>query len=352
MKRLIMTRKNSKSRKINRPGRKVIKTINMHTCGEPLRIIREGLPDLEGETILEKRKYFADHYDSIRTSLMFEPRGHADMYGAVLTGPMEEGADFGVFFMHNDGYSSMCGHAIIALTKYVLESAYIKKGDKNPVVEIDTPAGRVRSKAFMRDGQVDKVSFMNVPSFVLIRDERLELKGIGRFRFDVAFGGAFYAICDADALGLHLDQTDYYRLIDYGRKIKGAVTENFRIDHPYEPELSFLYGTIFTGKAHDLDNWSRNVCVFASGELDRSPTGTGLSARAALHYARGELSLNERLTIESILGTTMDVEVRDVITYGSREAVIPEVTGRAYYTGSSEFWIDDDDPLKEGFILR
>jgi len=349
---LIMTTQNKEESNMLSDKRIKIKTIDMHTCGEPLRIITDGLPVLKGNTILEKRKFFAAHFDHIRTGLMFEPRGHADMYGAVITEPSSEGSDFGVFFMHNEGYSTMCGHAIIAITRYAIESGFVNKEGKNTVLEIDVPAGRVRSRAHIRDGKVEKVSFLNVPSFLFIQDETIEVRGMGRINFDVAFGGAFYAFCDADDLGINLDSSDYNKLIDYGKKIKLAVMENFRIEHPFEPELSFLYGTIFTGKAYDLDNWSRNVCVFAEGEVDRSPTGTGISARAGLHYTKGELGVNQRVTIESILGTTMDVEVKEVLDYGSFKAVIPEVTGKAYYTGSHEFWIDGDDPLKEGFIFR
>ncbi len=333
-------------------NRMIIKTIDMHTCGEPLRIITGGLPELKGNTILEKRHYFAGHCDNIRTALMFEPRGHADMYGAVLTEPQTKGADLGAFFMHNEGYSTMCGHAIIAITRFVLETGYVRKEGRNPILEIDVPAGRIKSKAYIRNGRVEKVSFINVPSFLLISDETVEVRDIGRVRFDVAYGGAFYAFCDANDLGLNLDESDYNKLIYYGKKIKSAVMENFRIDHPFEPELGFLYGTIFTGKAYDLNNWSRNVCIFASGEVDRSPTGTGISARAGLHYSKRELSVNQRVKIEGILGTTMDVEIKDVLEYGAYKAVIPEVTGKAYYTGSNEFWIDSDDPLKEGFIFR
>ncbi|MDA3835017.1 MAG: proline racemase family protein [Spirochaetales bacterium] len=330
----------------------IIRTTDMHTCGEPLRIITGGLPEIKGDTILEKRKYFADHHDDIRTSLMFEPRGHADMYGAVLTEPLTEGADFGTFFMHNEGYSTMCGHAVIALTRYVIESGFVKKKGDEPVLEIDVPAGRIRSRAYMKDGKVERVSFVNVPSFLLIRDETVEVRGIGRVSFDVAYGGAFYAFCDAAELGLNLDGSDYYRLIDYGRKIKSAVTENFRIDHPFEPDLSFLYGTIFTGRPYDYDNWSRNVCVFAGGELDRSPTGSGLSARAGLHYSKGELKAGEKVTVESILGTSMDMEIKEVVDYGPYRAVIPEISGMAYYTGRSEFMVEPGDPLAGGFIFR
>ncbi len=330
----------------------VIKTTDMHTGGEPLRIITEGLAEIKGEGILQKRKYFADNFDHIRRSLMFEPRGHADMYGAVITPPQTEGADFGTFFMHNEGYSTMCGHAIIALTKYVLETGMIKKEGQEPELDIDAPPGRIRSKAYMKNGRVEKVSFLNVPSFLLIRDETLEIKGLGRVSFDVAYGGAFYAFCDAADLGLNLEAADYNRLIEYGKKIKEAVSDNFRIEHPFEEDLSFLYGTIFIGKAHDVDNWSRNVCVFAEGEVDRSPTGSGVSARAGLHYSKGELKVNEKVTIESILGTRMDVEIKEVVQYDRYEAVIPEVTGTAFFTGSNEFWIDLDDPLGEGFIFR
>ncbi len=347
-----MTTQSKKRSTIPAGNWKIIKTIDMHTCGEPLRIITDGVPELKGNTILDRKNYFAQNYDNIRTTLMFEPRGHADMYGAVLTEPITEGADFGVFFMHNEGYSTMCGHAIIAITRFALETGFIKKEGKTPFLDIDVPAGRIRSKAYIENGRVERVSFINVPSFLLIRDETVEVRDIGRIRFSVAYGGAFYAICDAADLELNLDESDYNKLIDYGKKIKSAVVENFRIDHPSDPELGFLYGTIFTGKAYDLDNWSRNVCIFASGEVDRSPTGTGVSARAGLHYAKGELSLNQRVTIEGILGTTMDVEIIDVMDYGPYKAVIPEVSGEAYYTGSNEFWIDADDPLKEGFIFR
>jgi len=329
-----------------------ISTIDMHTCGEPLRVFTEGLPDIPGKTILEKRKYFMENLDNIRTSIMFEPRGHADMYGAVITEPVTDGADFGAFFMHNEGYSTMCGHAIIALTKFAIETGFIRKDGDEQILEIDAPPGRIRSRAFMKDGKVEKVSFLNVPSFLLIENEMVDVPGIGRVMFDVAYGGAFYAFCDADRLGLNLDASGYTRLIDYGRRIKSAVMENFRIDHPFEPDLSFLYGTIFYGAPFNPGHWSRNVCIFADGEVDRSPTGSGISARAGLHYARRELAPGKKVTIESIIGTTMDVEITVEVDYGGYRSVIPEITGTAFFTGRNQFWVDPDDPLKNGFILR
>lgn len=329
-----------------------IRTIDLHTGGEPLRVYTNGLPEIKGETILEKRRYFRDNYDYIRTGTMFEPRGHADMYGAIITEPTSDDADFGTFFLHNEGYSTMCGHAIIALTKIVLDTGMIQKEGNVPELIINAPPGKIYAKAFRKNGIVEKVSFKNVPSFLYLRDEVIDVPEIGKIKFDVAFGGAFYAFCDADQLGLKMDESDYNRLIDYGRKIKYAVMNNYEIKHPFEEDLSFLYGTIFTGKAYNSKNHSRNVCIFAEGEVDRSATGSGVSARAALHFAKGELKLNKKITIESILGTTMDVEVLETTKYGPYQAVIPEVTGTAFITGQNEFYFDPNDPLKNGFIFR
>lgn len=329
-----------------------ISTIEMHTGGEPLRIFTGGLPEIPGSTILEKRRYFRDHLDHIRTGTLFEPRGHADMYGAVITEPLTRGADFGTFFLHNEGYSTMCGHAIIALTKYMIESGRVNAADDATVLRIDAPPGIITAKAFLVEGKVEKVSFLNVPSFLFLRDEKIHVDGLGEVRFDLAYGGAFYAICEAAPLGLKLDSTHYYELINAGRKIKQVVMEQFDIRHPFEEDLSFLYGTIFTGKAYQPGRHSRNVCIFADGEVDRSATGSGVSARAALHHAKGELLPGEKITIESILGTTMDVEVKEIQDYGPFKAVIPEVSGTAYFTGRNEFWFDPDDPLKEGFLFR
>jgi trans-L-3-hydroxyproline dehydratase len=283
---------------------------------------------------------------------MFEPRGHADMYGALITEAITENADFGTFFMHNEGYSTMCGHAIIALTKLVFDTGMIEKNGEEPSLIIDAPPGLIRSKAYRKNGQVERVSFLNVPSFLLLKDQEINVKGIGNVKFDVAYGGAFYAFVDADALGIGMEEKDYNQLIDWGRKIKYAVMEKFEIRHPFEEDLSFLYGTIFTGKAQNPNHHSRNVCVFAEGEVDRSATGSGVSARAALHHAKGELKQGEKITIESILGTTMDVEVKEVTTYGPHSAVVPQVCGTAHITGKNEFYFDPEDPLRDGFIFR
>jgi len=323
-----------------------ITTIDMHTGGEPLRVIVDGLPPVEGRTVLEKRRYFREHYDHLRTGLMWEPRGHADMYGAIITSSAD--ADFDVFFLHNEGYSTMCGHAIIALTKLVVETRLVGKHE----ITLNVPAGTIVARATVSSGTVTEASFRNVPSFLYLRDQRVDVEGIGSVEFDVAYGGAFYAFVKAEAVGLELSPPHSDRIIDYGRRIKRAVMKQFPIKHPFEEDLSFLYGTIFTAPAHDPSHHTRNACIFAEGELDRSATGSGVSARAALHFAKGELGLNERVTIESILGSTMSVEVVEVTKFGPYDAVIPEVSGTASITGRNEFYFDPDDPFRNGFIFR
>jgi proline racemase len=328
-----------------------ITTVDMHTGGEPLRVIMDGLPAIEGRTVLEKRRYFREHLDHIRTGLMWEPRGHADMYGAVVT-PASDDADLDVFFLHNEGYSTMCGHAVIALTKLAVETGLVTATGTTSKVTMNVPAGRIDATAHVTNGEVAGSSFRNVPSFVLLRDEQVDVPGLGAIRFDVAYGGAFYAFIDAEPLGLKLTPKHVNQHIDYGRRIKHAVMSRFPITHPFERDLSFLYGTIFTGPPLEAAHHSRNVCVFADGEIDRSATGSGVSARAALHHARGELRPGERITIESILGTTMTVAAVDRTTFGPHDAVIPEVSGSASFTGRHEFYFDPNDPLKSGFIIR
>ncbi len=211
---------------------------------------------------------------------------------------------------------------------------------------------RLLSTAYRKHGVVSSVSFKNVPSFVLYRDQQIEVPGLGIVKYDVAFGGAFYAIVDADQLNLSLEPSGVSTLIDLGMRIKHSVMKQKPINHPFEKDLSFLYGTIFTGKPLNPGRDSRNVCIFANGEVDRSATGSGVSARAALHHARGELNPGEHMEIESILGTTMEVELAELTAFGPYEAVIPRVSGTASFTGSNNFYFDPEDPLKEGFIIR
>jgi trans-L-3-hydroxyproline dehydratase len=330
-----------------------IRTIDAHTAGEPLRVIVDGFPEPQGRSVLAKRRFAREHHDGLRRALMWEPRGHADMYGCLLTEPATDDGDVGVLFMHNEGFSTMCGHGIIGLVKVGLDYGLLSSDDDEPVIRIDTPAGRVMAKARRHvDGRVDTVSFLNVPSFLLERDLAVRVDGVGTVTCDIAFGGAFYAYTDAGPLDLPLEPGARAKIIDLGMRIKRAVMDQYEIMHPSgEDDLNFLYGTIFVeqlaGPVH-----SRNVCVFAEGEVDRSPTGTGVSGRAAIHHARGELGIGETITIESILGTCFDVRVREETRVADVPAIVPEVTGRAHVTGHHEFLIDPDDELRDGFILR
>lgn len=329
-----------------------ITTIDAHTAGEPLRVITGGLPPIPGDTILEKRRFAIEHLDQIRTALMWEPRGHADMYGCIITEPVTKDGTFGILFLHNDGFSTMCGHGIIGIAKVALDTGLIKLSGDDPIIRMDTPAGRVTAVAHRENGIVQEVSFENVPSFVYALDQVIDVPGIGRVRYDIAFGGAFYAFCRADELGVGLSRGDIRQLIDAGRQIKQAINDTVTISHPYEEDLGFLYGTIFIGPAREPTRHSRNVCIFADGEVDRCPTGTGVSARMAIHYARGEIDLNEPLVIESILGTAFTAEIVGAATFGPYDAIIPRVTGSAFITGRNEFLIDPNDLLKDGFLLR
>ena len=330
-----------------------IKTIDAHTEGEPLRIVTDGYPEIKGKTILEKRQYALEHFDNLRKLIIYEPRGHADMYAAVLTEPVTPDADFGVLFLHNEGYSSMCGHAILALVKVACQLDAIELGTTPRTVKIDAPAGLIIATAKRDSAGKIQVSFENVPSWAEAINKTVYIKGVGNINYDIGFGGAYYAFVDADQYGISCEPSNVAQLIDLGRQIKHQVMSDCSISHPLEDDLSFLYGTIFTSsKVSQADYHSKHVCIFADGEVDRSPTGTGVSARIALLHAKNMASLNEELTIESIVGGRMIVHARETIDFHGKSAVIPIVSGRSYITGQHEFVIDEEDVFQEGFLLR
>ncbi len=331
-----------------------ITTLDAHAAGEPLRIIIGGMPALEGATILERRRFMRENYDHVRRALMWEPRGHYNMYGCVLTPPVTPEADLGVLFMHNEGYSTMCGHGVIALVTALIEAGAVPvKGPQTPI-NLDTPAGLVRATAHITPGgQVERVSFVNVASFVYARDLEIEFAPYGRMMVDIAFGGAFYAIVPAAAVGLRVVPEQTAQLVAAGEAIKRAVNAALLIQHPSEADLGFLYGTILTGPAEAPEHHSRNVCVFANAEVDRSPTGTGVSARLALHHAKGEIVDDQQIVIESILGRASAFSGRVVgrAQVGQYSAVVPEVGGTAFITGRHEFIISSRDSVGQGFLI-
>jgi len=329
-----------------------ITTIDVHTAGEPFRVITSGVPEPMGNTILEKRKYAEEHLDLIRKRLMFEPRGHADMYGCVITEPVTKDADFGILFIHNEGFSTMCGHGIIAIATLAVETGFVNITTPGQKIRIDTPAGLVTAMPNMTKGCVTSVTFENVASFAPELDAVIDVPTLGKVTYDLGFGGAFYAFVNARDLGLSCTPPYFSELVEKGRMIKNAIMASRKIIHPFEKDLSFLYGTIFVDDP-DLENvHSRHCCIFAEGEVDRSPTGTGVSARLAILNKKKQLQPGKKIVINSIINTSFMGEIAGLTQIGTHKAIIPKVTGSAYITGVHEFLMDPNDPLSQGFILR
>ena len=339
-----------------RPGREKqsFQTIDLHTGGEPLRVIYSGIPKLSNGSILDYRDYLRKHHDDLRQLLMYEPRGHYDMYGCILTPPVQRETDFGVIFLHNAGYSTMCGHAVIALTRLAVELDWkeLRAGKLDLVME--APCGQIRSHY---DAHADgfPISFAGVPSFVCATGQKIDIPQVGTVLFDIAYGGAFYAFVNADGLDLSLGKENVNALIAVAKVLKAKIVEKHRdqIKHPFDDRLSFLYGIIFTSDTQCSEGVdSRNVCVFADGEVDRCPTGSGASARAAIWNHKGLTNRGESRIIESITGSKFRVRTLKETTFGSHRAVIPQVEGNAFITGAHTFYLDPEDDFPHGFLLR
>jgi proline racemase len=312
-----------------------VETVDYHTGGEPFRIVTGGVAPLVGRSILDKRRFAAEELDHVRRLLVYEPRGHADMYGCFVTEPEDEDADLGVVFFHNAGYSTACGHGTIALVTWAIETGRIE----GPEVVVDVPSGRLPTVARMEDGRVASVRFRNVPSFVHARG----LSAAGR-DVDVAFGGAFYASVEE-----HVAPEELPRLIELGRAIKADLEAAHEIIHPVESELRDVYGVIFWQEEEGPGSLTqRNVTVFADGEVDRSPCGSGTSARLALLHDEGRLAIGESLRHLSIVGS----EFTGRVLAETADGVVTEVEGSAHLTGRHEFVLDPTDELGEGFLLR
>jgi proline racemase len=319
-----------------------IRTVDYHTAGEPFRIVTGGGPPLAGDTVLDRRRDALEHHDGVRRLLVNEPRGHADMYGCHVVPPNDHGADLGVVFFHNAGYSTACGHGTIALVTWALDTGLVTRREGETRVVVDVPSGRLETWADVRDGRVRSVRFRNVPAFVWGR--RLRAAGL---EVDVSYGGAFYA-----SVPERVERSELPRLIELGRAIKRDLEAEHEIAHPTEPELRGLYGVVFWQDEGRDPFTQRNVTVFADGEVDRSPCGSGTSARLALLDADGELHRGTELRHLSIVGTCFTARVVGETDVAGRRAVVTEVEGSAYRTGSAEFTLDPDDPLGDGFLLR
>ena len=319
-----------------------IQAVDYHTAGEPFRIVTGGVEPLPGRTILDKRRHAAAELDDVRRLLVFEPRGHADMYGCFVVPPNDGDADLGVVFFHNAGYSTACGHGTIALVAWALDEGIVERKEGQNRVVVDVPSGRLETWAEVEDGRVRSVRFRNVPSFVWATGVRAAGRDV-----DIAFGGAFYA-----SLAERVEPAELPRLIVLGRELKAALEAEHELVHPLEPELRDVYGVIFWRDEGGAPLTQRNVTVFADGEVDRSPCGSGTSARLALLDASGRLPRGEKLRHLSIVGSEFTGRVVGEAQVAGIPAVITEVEGSAYRTGSAEFTLDPADPLGEGFLLR
>lgn len=333
-----------------------ITACEMHTGGEPVRIIESGYPPLLGETILDKRRYARENFDHLRTALMHEPRGHFDMYGVIPVEPDLPEADLAVLFIHNEGYSLMCGHAALALGRYAVDKGMVEAEEPETRMVIQCPCGPVTVYAEVREGRTGRVRFHSVGAFAYQLGGTAQVPGFGPVSYDTAYGGAFYALAPAAAFGLDVRRSPVAELRAAAVALSGAVAEEGGLSHPDSEELAYLYGSILTDGIDD-ERPSANICVFADAQVDRSPTGSGVTARMALRYAKGQVRPGEERVFVSVAGSEMTGKLASVDSGGSgvggdHPVTTVEVAGRAHYTGASRFTMENDDPFPRGFLLR
>ncbi len=323
-------------------AKRVFSAVDSHTEGMPTRVITSGVGVLPGETMLERKLRFERDQDGIRRLLMHEPRGHAAMSGAILQPPCREDADWGVVFIEVSGCLPMCGHGTIGVATVLVETGMVAVKEPETVVRLDVPAGLVEARVRVQGGRAASVSLRNVPSFVHQHDG--EALGI---RYDMAFGGNFYAIADAATAGLTVAPEHADELIAAGLELMAAVGEPI---HPEDPAIRGCHHVIWTSPGRDGAD-GRSATAIHPGWIDRSPCGTGTSARMAQLWSRGALALRTPFVHESLIGTRFTGRLLDEVTVAGRPAVVPEITGRAWITGLAQYLLDPDDPFPEGFSI-
>ena len=334
---------------------KMISVIDTHTAGEAARLVTAGVPKIPGKDIVEKKQYLIDNLDDLRKSVMFEPRGNQDMFGAFLLPPTKEEADFALIFMDTGGYLNMCGHNTIAAVTAAVETGMVdvEEGATEKEVVVETPAGLIYATAKLKDNgaKVKEVSFKNVESFLYKRDLELDVEGVGHIKFDISFGGSFFCILSADQLGLEVKPENASKLKEAGLKIRDAVNANIEIQHPTLSHIKSVDLVEIYDKPSHPEATYKNVVVFGDGNIDRSPCGTGTSAKLATLYAKGELKPGEPFVYESILGTLFKGRIVEERKLADFDAIIPEITGSGYILGFSNYVYDPDDALTYGFLL-
>lgn len=329
-----------------------IKAVDSHTMGEPTRIVTGGIPKIPKKTMAEKKEYLEKEMDHLRTAIMHEPRGHNDMFGLIITEPVNDGVDFGIIFMDAGGYLNMCGHGAIGAVTVAIETGRVEKVEPVTHVKMDTPAGIVTAKAKVSGGKVQEVSIVNVPSFLYKQDLVVEMPNIGEVKFDISFGGSFFAIMHADQLGIKIEPENANKLKDIAIELRDIINEKIKVEHPTLSHINTVdLIEIFDAPTHPDADY-KNVVVFGQGQVDRSPCGTGTSAKLAKLYAKGELEKGQDFVYESILGTLFKAKIVGTGELRGYTTVLAEITGATYITGFNHFVIDPEDPVKYGFVLK
>ncbi|MFO7815858.1 MAG: proline racemase family protein [Halanaerobiales bacterium] len=331
--------------------KRIFQTIDTHTAGEPTRTITGGIPYISGKTMSDKMLYFKENRDWIRKVLMYEPRGNNVMSGAILTEPCDPEADIGVFFIEVGGYLPMCGHDTIGVSTALIESGIIEPVEPVTRITLDTPAGLVNVKVKVENNVAKDVIFTNIPAFLFAQDKKIKVEGFGNVKVDISYGGNFYIIIDQKVIGEELIPENSNNIIKKAALIKEAVNQQVDIYHPEKSFIKEATHVMVTGEPVTEKGDTKNVVVIPPGSIDRSPCGTGTSARLAAKFFRGELVKDSSLEFESIINTFFKGKIKETTKVGEFDAVIPEITGRAYVMGINQWVIDPDDPIQEGFLL-
>ena len=331
---------------------KSVHTVDTHTEGESTRVVVGGIPKITGHTMPEKKEWLEKNLDYLRTALMLEPRGHNDMFGAILTEPTVEEADYGIIFMDGGGYLNMCGHGTIGAMTVAVETGIVEVTEPITKIVQEAPAGLIRGEVLVEKAKAKTVSFQNVPSFLYKRDCALELPGYGKIKFDISFGGSFFAIVKAEQVGLSLVPENAEKLKELGIALREIINKEIPVQHPSLPHIHTVDLVEWWSETETKGATLRNCVVFGQGQVDRSPCGTGTSAKMATLFAKGELKIGEEFYYESILGTIFKGEILGTTKVGEYEAVIPRISGSAYITAFNHFVIEEEDPLKYGFVLK
>lgn len=333
--------------------KKSIHAIDSHTVGEPTRIITSGIPKIPGRTMAEKKQYLERNLDYIRTAVMNEPRGHNDMFGSILMEPVSDKANFGIVFMDGGGYLNMCGHGSIGAASAIVETGMVDVIEPVTKVVLEAPAGLIEAEVRVENDTVKEATITNVPSFLYKSDVQVYVPTVGMITLDIAFGGSFFAIVNVaqDSINLDICVENAHEIKELGMKIRDEVNKSIAVSHPYLTHIKSVDLVEFYGPAKNPKATMQNVVVFGAGQIDRSPCGTGTSAKLATLVAKGKLKLNEEFVYESITGTMFTGKAIEKVKIGEFDGIIPQITGRAYVTGFNHFIINDEDPLKYGFKL-